>query len=162
MCRSACGVTMMLKSTELHRLLHYNPETGVFTWRVNRSRLAKAGSVAGTINSQGYVSIMVNRKLYLAHRLAFLYMTGSFPVDQVDHINRLRADNRWINLRPCNNSQNHRNRTGEVKGYTYWKKRYVAQGKANGMTVYLGRYRTKLAAAYAFHAFSVSLGIWDA
>lgn len=88
-----------LTAGRLKELLTYDPETGVFIWRGWRSGSAVAGSVAGSLHSDGYVCIKIGRCLYRAHRLAFLYMTGSRPIGQVDHINMNRADNRWCNLR---------------------------------------------------------------
>ena len=88
----------MITQSELKELLNYDPATGVFTWLVSRGRV-KASSVAGHVHSRGYIVIMVDGRRHLAHRLAFVYMTGTFPDDQVDHINEIKADNRWINLR---------------------------------------------------------------
>lgn len=91
---------------ELKSLLNYDPDTGIFTWISNRPGTKGAGSVAGVIMNNGYRQIMINRRHYLAHRLAFLYMTGKIPDLDVDHINRDRSDNRWANLRAVNKSEN--------------------------------------------------------
>lgn len=97
---------------DLHALFVYDPTTGVFTRRVARGYRGchRAGSVAGYVNERGYVTIMVDRKPYLAHRLAWLYMTGALPVDQVDHVDGDRSNNRWLNLREASNAQNAQNR----------------------------------------------------
>ena len=98
---------MALTQSRLKELLEYNPETGVFVWKVDRKRIAKAGDVAGGKNlANGYRRICIDYTNYLQHRLAFLYMTGEFPVNLVDHINGDRADNRWCNLRQANFEQN--------------------------------------------------------
>lgn len=83
----------------LKRALHYDPETGLFTWLIAPSTRVKVGDVAGTVDGKGYIRIKYKGIKYAAHRLAFLYMTGEFPVDQVDHKNRVRSYNKWSNLR---------------------------------------------------------------
>lgn len=93
-----------LTQAELKEKLHYEPETGAFTWKTKRRGIKVCG-VAGTY-SHKYIAIMVNYRRYLAHRLAWLYMTGTFPDNHVDHINGDRADNRWRNLRQATRSEN--------------------------------------------------------
>jgi hypothetical protein len=88
------------------KLLAYDPETGDFLWRKSRSRVARAGDIAGSEDGQGYVVIMVNQRHYQAHRLAFLFMTGKWPVGVIDHINTIRNDNRWCNLRELSRLEN--------------------------------------------------------
>lgn len=105
---------MDLSQKRLKELLHYEPETGVFTWRITRNSNAKAGFVAGNLDGRkcsGYVKISINYKLYAAHRLAWLYVHGDWPPEQIDHINRVRHDNRIENLRLANNQQNCQNRS---------------------------------------------------
>lgn len=93
----------------LRELLHYEPETGVFTWRVSTSNRAIAGKQAGGLKSNGYVQIGLYTKRYHAHRLAWLYVYGSWPPDELDHINRCRADNRITNLRLASRPENNQN-----------------------------------------------------
>lgn len=124
----------------LREVLHYAPETGVFTRIVDASNMM-AGSVAGYENDQGYIIIAVNGAQYHAHRLAWLYMTGDWPSQQIDHKNRDKGDNRWSNLRlatPAQNGQNSTirksNRAG-IKGVGWskvqrmWRARIVIEGK---------------------------------
>lgn len=104
----------------LKELLHYDPETGVFTWLVRPSSQVTPGSVAGSESRRGYRSISVDGHKYLAHRLAFVYMTGASPIDFVDHINQNPRDNRWANLRSATQSQNATNsgpRSDNASGY---------------------------------------------
>lgn len=105
-----------LTAARLRELLTYHPDTGSFT---------RDGEPAGTISkSKGYVVISIDGRDYRAHRLAWLYMTGEWPAEQIDHKNRLRSDNRWSNLRPATQGQNQANRParGSASGFrgVYW------------------------------------------
>jgi hypothetical protein len=127
--------------------IHYCPESGLFTWKLDIGR-AKAGSVAGRINDEGYVSIFLCRKRRRAHRLAWLLMRGEFPGGDIDHINGDRSDNRWVNLRIVTRSENqknqsmHSNNTSGVNG-VYWcknRKKWHARIVADGKTSTIGFY----------------------
>jgi len=96
----------MLTQDVLKELLEYDPLTGVFTRKVVTSNSVRIGDVAGNAHIGGYWEISILNKKYLAHRLAFLYMTGAFPDKFVDHINMVRSDNRWCNLRKASNGEN--------------------------------------------------------
>lgn len=97
---------------QLMDLLHYDPEAGVFTHKQTRGK-GKEGEVAGGLNRYGYIDIRLMNRLFKAHQLAFLYMTGSFPEPPltVDHINGCRTDNRWCNLRLATQQEQTWNRT---------------------------------------------------
>jgi len=95
----------MITQARLKELFNYDQEIGLFTWRVNRGNV-RAGDIAGYLDPKGYMQIGVDGQIYYAHRLVFLYMTGSFPPVMADHINQIKNDNRWINLRPATNGQN--------------------------------------------------------
>lgn len=105
----------MLTQTRLKELLHYAPDTGVFTWLVNRGS-ARVGMVAGTSQGTGYIWTGVAGGRHLNHRLAWLYMTGNEPENCVDHVNGVTDDNRWCNLRAATVRQNQLNRVGNKKG----------------------------------------------
>ena len=95
---------------ELKQVLDYNPDSGEFFWKQQMASWIPAGTPAGNLNKKlGYVQIRFRKKLYYAHRLAVLFMTGELPSDQVDHINGIRSDNRWDNLRKVTNTDNQRN-----------------------------------------------------
>lgn len=94
----------MISHARLLEVLHYSPETGEFTCRVQRGRQA-AGSIVGNIGNHGYVQLAVDKQMYLGHRLAFFYMAARWPVE-VDHKNGTKTDNKWINLREATHSQN--------------------------------------------------------
>ena len=140
---------MNLSQSTLKELVHYNPTTGVFVRRA-ASGTAKDGDPMGCV-AHGYLQASVNGKPYLLHRLAFLYMTGSFPPDQVDHINHKRDDNRWINLRHATRTENLRNATlsnSNTSGHTgvYWNKasnKWNAMIQINGTLKHLGFFDDK-------------------
>jgi HNH endonuclease len=99
----------MLTVERLKELLSYDPESGLFTRLVSVSGNARAGNVAGYLRPDGYIDIQIDGRKYLAHRLAFLYMTGAFPKNEGEHENLLKSDNRWENLRDATHSQNQAN-----------------------------------------------------
>jgi len=137
-----------LTQNELKLLLDYNPVTGIFTRRVTSYRVkSQIGDIVGCLHDNGYLRTRINYRLYYLHRLAFLYMLGIFPPKQVDHINHLRTDNRWENLRHVTHRDNARNRPlgrTNKSGYfgVYWKKdkkKWAAQIRDNNSKlIYLG------------------------
>lgn len=145
-----------LTQARLKELLHYDPETGRFTRRVSRGGYA-VGSRAGTTTGRGYLILCVDRKCYLAHRLAFLYMTGSWPPAEVDHINRDPSDNRWENLRLATRQENSWNiglrgdNTSGHRGVSWDKEneKWQARGARDGRRVHLGRFESLEEAAAA-------------
>lgn len=141
----------VLTQQELKENLHYNSETGIFTWSRDSSRVKK-GQTAGTKIREGYIAICVNAIQYRAHRLAWLYMTGEIPKDCIDHINGIRDDNRFNNLREATNAQNIHNQTKPHKnnktGFLgvsknkYYNKKYKATIKTGGILLCLGYFNT--------------------
>lgn len=135
----------------LKELLDYDPETGVFEWRVDRGGSVKAGRSAGGIDRKGYVKIVVDGRAYRGHRLAWLYVYGRFPAQETDHINLIKADNRISNLREATRSNNCANKKPYRSGLkcAYWKsriRRWTAQIRRNGVLVHLGCFKTELEA----------------
>lgn len=136
-----------MNQDRLRELLSYDPDTGVFTWLVPKGR-SRRGQVAGCVSVNGYVEIRIDRHHHLGHRLAWLYVFGEFPKEQIDHINNDRSDNRLSNLRAATNSQNHCNKkrpvnnTSGVKGVTWDtdRQRWAAQLVVNGNRKFLGRF----------------------
>lgn len=90
-------------------MLHYDPDTGIFTWLIAPCHSVKASDIAGSLSNAGYIVICVNRRTFPAHRLAFLYMTGEMPAKDTDHVNGVRSDNRWCNIRAVSRLENARN-----------------------------------------------------
>lgn len=149
----------MITQTELKRLLNYNSETGIFTWELDRRRIM-AGYTAGTLKNSGYIHIVVNYKPYMAHRLAWLYITGIFPINQLDHINGNRNDNRFCNLREATNNQNQynsvvsKNNKLRIKGVSKQGNKYQARARINYKEHYLGLYKTPEEASNAYLVFT--------
>lgn len=100
----------------LNNLLRYDAMTGNFHWIVNRQGHTKAGDLAGSKARNGYIGIMVCGKRYGAHRLAWMCMYGTWPVNQIDHINGVRDDNRFFNLRDVSSALNKQNQRRAHKG----------------------------------------------
>ena len=139
----------ILSHARLKELLCYCPETGVFTRLVTTSSNAIAGSVAGSLNKNSrYLYISLDKKKYLAHRLAWFYVHGVWPHACIDHINRHGTDNRISNLRVakhCENGQNlslSRNNKSGHQG-VYWNEatsKWQAQIMVNRKCIYIGRF----------------------
>lgn len=111
---------MILTYERLKELLDYNPDTGVWQWLKPTNSAVEAGFIAGTIASDGYRKIGVGNTYYMSSRLAFFYMTGHWPKGHMDHINRVRSDDRWANLREATVSDNNANRkkqSNNTSGY---------------------------------------------
>lgn len=135
-----------LTAEYLRSILNYDQETGIFTRKVSTAHNVKVGDVAGCSNGRGYLQITVQSRAYKAHRLAWLYIHGVWPTDQLDHINRDRSDNRISNLRDVTNKQNLQNAgkySHNTSGHTgvHWYKPYskwVAQITHNQKKIHLG------------------------
>ena len=148
--------TNELTAEHLRSVLRYDPDTGIFTWKVRAANRIKVGDITGCLNGDGYLLISIQSRLYQAHRLAWLYMHGVWPNDQIDHINRIRTDNRISNLRDVSHKQNHQNRSKpshNTSGHTgvSWNKqnsKWRANIKHNQKPINLG-YFTNLEEAIA-------------
>ncbi len=137
----------MITQKRLKELVHYNPNTGIFTWKVEvfGSHPKEVGDEVGHITKQGYSGAYLDKKPYLLHRVAHFYMTGKWPL-YTDHINHRKLDNRWINLREVTPQENNRNQsinnrnTSGVPGVTWHKrdKYWKAEIKIDRKKLYLG------------------------
>ena len=134
----------------LRQLLDYDPVNGIFKWKVWRRWNAEIGSVAGYVNSKGYLHISIDGREYKAHRIAWKYFYGEEPVDQIDHIDGDRKNNKISNLRQANNRQNQmnvkkqKNNTVGLKGVYFNKKsnKWVARIGVNYKRIFLGLFDT--------------------
>lgn len=154
----------MITYDEVRSRLSYCPESGKLTWLKKTGRKA-AGMEAGHLSAtHGYVVVGLGCSNHLAHRLAFLLMTGEWPDGDIDHINGVRADNRWSNLRPCSRAENMQNVKPRRRLTGQWRAkngRYRSCIKAYGISHHLGYFDTaeEASAAYTaakarFHEFS--------
>lgn len=175
----------MLTQKELKKLLNYDPDTGLFTWKVilnlqimyidisgnseiipdPNSQVTNIGDVAGTLNTGGYISIQIGCRYYLAHRLAFLYMTGGipkYPKYIIDHKDRIRHHNKWKNLRRLTQQSNTQNRNIDKRnksGFTGIAKinnKWVARVTVNGKSIIIGYYIIKINAVIARCRFEIN------
>lgn len=138
-----------LTASRLREVLSYDKETGVFIWRIQRKG-AQPGSVAGCVRPDGYISICIDYRSYLAHRLAWLYVNGRFPEGHLDHRNGIRSDNTILNLRKATSRQNNVNR--KSRGY-YWdssRAKLMAMMSINNRTINLGRFSNENDAKNAY------------
>lgn len=156
----------MLTQERLKELLSYDPETGIFKWVAALNWRIEIGRIAGTLHHTDYVYIEIAGKSYAAHRLAWLYIHGCWPVNKIDHRNRVRNDNRQENLREATNAQNaqnapcRKNKSGYA-GVHYTHGWFQARISVDGKRCNIGCYPTPelanaayLAAKREFHPFS--------
>lgn len=140
----------------LRELLHYDHGTGDFTNLITRHGRAMAGSLAGSLTGEGYWNIMIFGSRYQAHRLAWLYMTGKWPENEIDHKDLNKSNNRWHNLREATCSQNHANKAVQAnnssgfKGVSWNKKKWRAVLYIAGKQRFLGYFDTPQDAHIAY------------
>lgn len=157
----------MITQAELKDRLTYDPDTGLFVWKTAK-RITDRGRVAGYINKphiKEYIGIRLD-KHYLAHRLAWLYMTGEWPIGAMDHIDGDGKNNKWSNLRcvtPLENNRNLRKASNNTSGFTgvCWHeptKKWQARIVVNKKTKSLGLYHTPEDAALVRKNAEISLG----
>lgn len=146
-----------LTAEDLRKHLSYDPVTGIFTWIIPTSNRVKVGEVAGNI-SHGYIEISVLGYRSRAHRLAWLYMTGKMPSEEIDHKDRNRSNNAFLNLRAATHKQNLENlpqrrkdNTTGFRGVFFHKKnrRWLAAINHQGKNIHIGCYATVEDAAKA-------------
>lgn len=144
-----------LQADTVREYLHYDPASGIFTWVKSPARKIRIGSRAGYSSVNGYRALKLRGQTVLEHRLAYLYMEGRWPDFEIDHRNRVRADNRWDNLRPAQHHENHQNRGIKPRQFQPGARptkggRWYSRIKLRGRTQYLGTFDTEVEAGAAY------------
>ncbi len=152
-CVHGIAISTPVTHEQLLRLLNYNQYTGLFHWLVE-GRMYSTGDEAGHTNKRdSYVRIALDGVSYLAHQLAWFYMTGEWT-DIVDHRDTITNNNKWENLREATQFQNtgnaklHARSTTGFKGVRFRDGRYTAQCRRR----HLGNFGTSEEAARAYDA----------
>lgn len=150
----------MLPTAEYVRsFMSYDPNTGLLWWTKPKSG-RKLQVPAGSKTNTGHLSVRIDGKAYLAHRVAWLIQTGEWPEDKIDHKDGCGTNNRWANLRCCSQKENVRNtrlaknNKSGFKGVSFHRKNrtWAACICVDRRTVHLGTYKNKLDAAAAYDA----------
>ena len=154
----------MLTQAELKSKLHYCHDTGIFTWIApSKYNPCLKGTSFRKKDLEGYIRIRINTISYKAHRLAWLYVHGKFPNEQIDHINGITDDNRLCNLREATQYENMKNRNkfsnnkSGFKGVSFdsYAKKWRARAGLNGRSYSLGMFLTPEEASQAYKAFAL-------
>jgi len=162
--------TPIITQQQVRRLFNYDPDTGVFTRLIRTANCNKAGDIVG-YNQRPYLAVEIQEQSYLLHRLAFLWMTGEFPLHSIDHINGISTDNRWSNLRAVTHAQNLQNertaRSNNKNGFLGVSEHHRLRGRfqaritISGKRIYLGLFNSAedahaayLSAKRKYHPFS--------
>lgn len=147
-----------LTHARLQELLDYDPQTGIFTWKKPTGRRVKVGQIAGCDIGSGHLVIRIDTRAYCYHRLAWLYVTGEWPPQEIDHKDRNPGNNRFDNLRLATHAQNLKNQrkpknnTSGFKGVKLDKRngRWIARITMEYKDVHIGCFATAEEAAKAY------------
>jgi hypothetical protein len=146
------GITL----DRVKQMVRYDPDTGVFT-RLVASGTAMVGDIAGSPDGMGYLRFRIDGIKYRAHRLAYFYMTGAWPIGEIDHKHGNRSDNRWSELRDGDRFQNQQNQRAASKisttgllGAARHGEKFMAQIRVSGTTKYIGVFKTPELAHQAY------------
>lgn len=148
----------MMTLERLKSVVHYDPVIGIFLWKERTANRVHYGDFALSKDAYGYYKFMVDGHSSPVHRAAWFYMTGEWPKNDIDHINGIRSDNRFCNLRQAERYQNLRNMrsrggTSKFKGVSFDPARgkWKAQIQIMGKNKYIGRYASEEEAAIAYN-----------
>lgn len=161
---------MELTQEYLKTILKYDPETGIFIWIVRIANNIHIGDIAGSLDKQsGYIRLMIDEKNYRAHRLAWLYMIGDWPIYKIDHKDKCKNNNKFSNLRDIPHGKNMFN-LGEYKNNTSGyngvylnnnKTKWKSQIGVNNTLIHLGTFSTKEEAFKAYEEAKIKYHIID-
>jgi hypothetical protein len=152
-------MTTKITASRLREVADYAPETGIFTWRIQRKKCSK-GKRFGTMKNNGYLKAGIDGVTYTLHRLAWLYVYGEFPTEDIDHVDGDRTNNRIENLRSVCRSANLENQrkaharnksTGVLGAYAHGNN-FISRIRVRGKDHYLGMFKTIDAAHTAYLA----------
>lgn len=145
-----------LDHSTLTEHMHYDPNTGLFTWLIPTTRRVRKGAVVGSKHSAGYLSTTLKGHRHFLHVLAWFYVYGQWPTKPIDHKNGNRTDNRISNLREASNSQNaangkaHTDNASGFKGVRKMNSRFSARIFVKGRAVHIGTFDSPQEAAAAY------------
>lgn len=151
----------------LREYLSYCPDSGIIHWLKSPTAVVKPGSIAGRVDSKGYISLHFRRKKFKAHRVAFAIQYGRWP-EVIDHINGIKTDNRLDNLRECTHEQNmqnsrvylRRNKSSRFSGVSRCNNKsnpWTSQIRVDGKKIHLGSFSSELDAHKAYLAAKAEL-----
>lgn len=134
---------------------HYSVITGELFWKIRGARRRAIGAVAGAMNVQGYVQIQIDKEVLLAHRLIYFWLYGEWPEETIDHENRIKSDNRWLNLREVSYTKNNQNvlrRERHMAGVYRDTRKGIIFSKivVDGKAIPLGTFKTEREANAAY------------
>lgn len=159
----------MITQEYLKSIFHYDPETGYFTHLRSTNNRTKVGDRVGSKGGADYLATTVDKKRFKVHRLAWFYVYGVWPENNIDHINGNKTDNRIENLRDVTYIENSRNQkkpknnTSGIIGVSWDKKkeRYYAEIRINYKRVGLGSYKSIFEAACARKSAEIKYNFHD-
>lgn len=146
-----------LTQDRLKYLLNYDENTGIFTRLVSTSTNSKAGKIVGSLRTDGYLTVHIDGYAYFLHRLVWLYVYGTWPNYTIDHIDRIRTNNRLCNLRDVTQRENNKNSSvmSEHIGVGFYPNKSInnwhSRIKYNGESIHLGCFATKESAMEAYN-----------
>ena len=147
----------------IKRLLRY--EEGKVFWREDRNSRIKSGDRAGSLSSSGYRVIKLKGRPHKEHRIIWILINGTPPLDTLDHINGIKDDNRPSNLRELSHKENHRAHKNKKKGASskyrgvHWsQQKWRALITTDGKLQHIGRFTSEIEAARAYDKKAIELG----
>lgn len=151
---------LKLTVEEVRAAFDYDAGLGCLRWKVDAGSRARAGSVAGCVGGNGYRQVQYKGVLYTAHRIIWLLVTGKHPVNEIDHRDTVRSNNRFENLREATHAQNQCNTAPwgtHLKGVVKHRHKFEARIRINGSLTYLGLFATEQEAHEAYKAAALPL-----